>query len=114
MKYAVIFLLFFSNMAFADDCKITTVTIEHDGKMETESSTICKEGNEVTATVKVGDIILENEVGRSKVKKYFTYRNARCRMFTEHHVVNKQLHDHYGVICETQEGGPDWVVVDKW
>jgi hypothetical protein len=97
-----------------DNCKITTVTIERNGHVETETATICKEGADVNDTVKVGDIILENEVGHAVMKKYFTYRNARCRMFTEHHVVNKQLHDHYGVICQTEKNSPQWIVVDKW
>lgn len=115
MKRLLLTLLFICNTALADDnCKITTVTIERNGQVETETATICKEGQDVNDTVKVGDIILENEVGRSRVAKYFTFRNARCRMFTEHHVVNKQLHDHYGVICQTEKNSPQWIVVDKW
>lgn len=115
MRYLIISLLCFCNIAFADDnCKTVTVTIERNGQVEAETATICKEGQDINDTVKVGDIVLENELGRAAVRKYFTYRNARCRMFAEHHVVNKQLHDHFGVICQVEKNSPNWMVVDKW
>lgn len=113
MKYFVILLLV-CNTAWADDCKTTTVVIDRNGVTESETAVVCKEGGDIKSTVKVGDVILESEVGRSKIRKYFSFRNSRCRIFTEHHVANKQLHDHYGVICQTGEDSNQWIVVDKW
>lgn len=114
MKYLIIALLFFCNISFADECKTTTVTVEHtDGKVETESATVCKDGQTVAPKVKIGDVILESELPKAKVRKYFNYKNSRCRMFAEHVAENKQLKEYYGVICQLDDS-ENWIVVDKW
>ena len=114
MKYLIATLLFLSHTAWASDCKTTTVTIEKDGKVSSETATVCKEGNPIDRTVKVGDVILESEVGESKVTKYFNYNNTRCRMFKEHTAKDKVLHVYNGVICQIDNSGANWLVVDKW
>ena len=112
MKYIITLLLLLANTSWAQDCKTTTVTIEKDGKVSRETATICKEGGPIDRTVKIGDIILESEVGQAKVTKYFNYNNTRCRMFSEHTAKEKVLHVYYGVICQVDSA--DWLVVDKW
>lgn len=114
MKKFLFILMFASQLACADNCKVTTVTTENDGKVESQSATVCKENEHVQTQVKVGDMILEDEVGKSKVTKYFNYNNARCRMFQENLPINKELHVYYGVICQTDNTGANWIVVDKW
>ena len=114
MKYLFWLALLFSPFAYADRCKVTTVEIERNGKMEAEITTVCKEGTGEYPKIKIGDVITESEVKRSRVDKYFNYRNSRCRMFTEHYPKDGQMQVYYGVICQTDNIGQNWLVVDKW
>ena len=85
------------------------------GNFETEAVTVCKEGEEDLADdIQIGDTILETEVGRSKMNKYFEYQNARCRMFTQKMSKNRQLRVFNGVICQVDNSDANWIVVDKW
>jgi hypothetical protein len=84
------------------------------GKFSTEAVTICKEGTTTIQKIKKGDHILENEVGKSKINKYFTYNNARCRMFTERNDFKGTLAVYHGVICQIDNSDTNWLVVDKW
>ena len=84
------------------------------GEFSTESVTVCKEGVDTIGKLKIGDIILETEVGKSKVEKYFTHQNARCRMFKQVYGENRELKVYYGVICQTDNLGANWIVLDKW
>ena len=85
------------------------------GKFSTEAVTICKEGTTTIQKIKKGDHILESEVGKSKIDKYFTYNNARCRMFTERNEFKGELAVYHGVICQIDNSDTNWmVVVDKW
>lgn len=113
MKKLFISLLLVTSNTWATECKTTTVSIERNGKIESESATVCKEGSPIERKIYVGDIILENEVGKSKVSEYFIYRNTKCRMFTEHTAKNKELRIYHGVICQINNK-EDWLVIDKW
>lgn len=84
------------------------------GKFNSEAVTVCKEGTATLQKIKKGDHILENEVGRSKMDKYFTYQNTRCRMFTERTSDKGELRVYHGVICQIDKGDTNWLVVDKW
>jgi hypothetical protein len=84
------------------------------GRFKTESITVCREGRAIPPTVKVGDQILESEVSKSKMDRYFTFRNSRCRMFTERAVKNQDLIVYHGVICQIDKSDTNWLVVDKW
>lgn len=84
------------------------------GNFQTESITVCQEGGQLNRKIRIGDTILENEVGKSKITKYFTYRNSRCRMFTERNAVQNELRVYNGVICQVDNSNTDWIVVDKW
>jgi hypothetical protein len=84
------------------------------GKFSTEAVTICKEGTTTIQKIKKGDHILETEVGKSKIDKYFTHNNARCRMFTERNDFKGTLAVYHGVICQIDNSNTNWLVVDKW
>jgi hypothetical protein len=84
------------------------------GTFQTESVVSCKEGDILPPKIKKGDTILENEVAKFKVKKYFTYKGARCRMFQEHYSVDRELREYHGVICQIDNSDTNWLVVDKW
>ena len=114
MKKLIILSIFLSQMAFANNCKVTTIVTENNGRVDSETATICKEGVTVEPRVKIGDVILENEVGKSKIEKYFTYKGSQCRMFTEHAVKDKKLKMYNGVICQLDHSDTNWIVVDKW
>jgi hypothetical protein len=115
MKHIIFALLLLASNAHADNCKTTTVVVENDGKVDTETATVCKEGTQVQPNIKIGDVILENEVSQNpKVKDYFRYKNSRCRMFIEHSARNKELYVNHGVICQLDGSETNWLVVDKW
>lgn len=114
MKNLLILLFFVSQIAVAGDCKVTTVTIEKNGKVEAETRTVCKEGTAPDPKIKIGDIVLESEVGVSKIDNYFTYRRQRCRIFEDQGIFQKQVRDYYGVICQIEKDSSNWIVVDKW
>jgi len=113
MKKYLILLMLVSAQAYATNCKVTTVQIENDGRFQTETATVCKEGADIRK-IKVGDIILEIEVGKSKIDKVFNYRNSQCKMFTESAVKNSELRVYHGVMCQLDNNKANWLVVDKW
>jgi hypothetical protein len=114
MKNLLILAFFISQLAFAGDCKVTTVTIERNGQVEAETRTVCKEGETPNTKLKIGDIISENEVATSRIGNYFIYRKHRCRIFEDQGLFRKQVRDYYGVICQTEKDSLNWIVVDKW
>ena len=84
------------------------------GKFKTEAVTICSEGDAALHKLRIGDLILENEVGRIESEGYFQYRNSICRLFVERRGINRKLMVYHGVICKTDEVGLNWIVVDRW
>lgn len=88
--------------------------ISLDGLFQAESVTVCREGGQVNQKIQIGDTILESEVGKSKINKYFEYRGNRCRMFTDHNLVSGGLREYHGVICQHDKSATNWVVIDKW
>lgn len=83
------------------------------GKFKTEAVTSCNEGA-VPTKLKIGDTILETEVGPSPIKKKFKYKGATCRMFQEHYTVDRELRTYNGVICQIDNSDTNWLIVDKW
>lgn len=85
------------------------------GTFSTETVSSCTDGKTMlNREIKKGDLILENEVGRSKMNEYFTYQGNRCRMFHEKYDQDRTLKQRYGVICQTRKSAADWEVIDKW
>lgn len=84
------------------------------GKFQTEAITVCKDGRSSGVKINTGDTILEGEVAWTKNGKYFNYRNSKCRLFIERRELNRQLNVNYGVICQLDSVGINWIVVDKW
>ena len=82
------------------------------GKYQTESMVVCREGQpKQYQPLKKGDEGLENEFGYADQKKYFSYKGAKCRYFSERYN-NGKLQFSKGVIC--QNANELWTVVDKW
>lgn len=82
------------------------------GKFEAESITVCKDkGTPKFKVLRIGDEILETEVGRVDNSKYFKYNGTTCRRFRERYNDGK-LRVNTGVICQADNGF--WTVVDKW
>jgi hypothetical protein len=85
------------------------------GNFQTEAITVCKDGQIPNRKIRKGDIIMENEVGTSKIDGYYPYKTFKsCRNFTEQYYESKQLKVYYGVICKVDNVGDNWVVMDKW
>ena len=115
MKYSLIAGLFVSQIALADNCKVTSASVERDGKFQKESITVCKEGVLEFPKLKIGDTILENEVGLSNVDAgYFKHNNAICRLFTDRVTQKGRLRVYHGVICQVDNSDTNWLIVDRW
>jgi hypothetical protein len=84
------------------------------GKFKTEAITSCSEGTIPLTKLKIGDTILANEVSPSPIKKTFKFKGATCRMFQEHHTVDRELRTYNGVICQISNSDTNWLIVDKW
>jgi hypothetical protein len=83
------------------------------GVFQTESITVCNEGGNVKfQPVKVGDLVMDNELGRLDRGQNFKYHNSNCRLFREKYEQNKQFRVNHGVMCQTDH--QEWIVVDKW
>ena len=104
-----------STVALADDCRVTTASVESDGQFKTETITVCKEGEAVAQKVKIGDTVLETEMGKSNAKVgYFKYRNSTCRLFSERLTEKGKLRVNHGVMCQVDNSPTNWLIVDKW
>lgn len=68
--------------------------------------------------VRIGETIWESEVDihrNPKERKYFDYKQTKCRMFTERHNKDKNLFTYQGIICKMSTSvGSRWRVVDKY
>lgn len=94
----------------------SNLLVELGGRFATDSVTVCDDNGstDLVDNVQIGNTILENEVGPSKLNNYFNYHNARCRFFTQRLVKNTILRVYNGVICEVDNSHTNWIVVDKW
>lgn len=84
------------------------------GNFRADSVTVCQTNKPIERRIRIGDTILESEVGTSAVTKLFKHKGAQCRMFTERLAVNGKLKVYNGVICQVDNSTTDWLVVDKW
>jgi hypothetical protein len=110
----LITLLLSSQIAWAE-CDVKSASaVSASGQFSSESITICREGQKVERKIRAGDLILETEVGRSKVDLYFKYQNMRCRNFTEQYFEIGVIKRYYGVICQANPNDANWMVMDKW
>jgi hypothetical protein len=80
------------------------------GKYQSESMLVCGKGTAQNRPWKIGDEGLENEFGMVANKKYFKFKGANCRYFSERYN-NGRLQFSKGVICQNDQL---WSVVDKW
>lgn len=85
------------------------------GKISAESTMVCKEGViPKKAIYKIGESVMESQMPKSKVDKYFTYNGQRCRLFQQSLEKNRETRTYYGVICQSKNDSDKWTIVDKW
>ena len=83
------------------------------GKYQTETITTCGDGRmDLSKPVKIGNKIMEDEVGFVPGRDYFNYNHSKCRLFRERYVARNILRVTHGVICQLDDH--EWIVVDKW
>ena len=115
MKKLLLIALLSTNAWATDACRVTSASAEIGGEFKTETITVCKEGELVAQKIKIGDTILETEVGKSNVKVgYFKHQNSICRLFSERLTEKGKLRVNHGVICHIDNSPTNWIVVDKW
>lgn len=84
------------------------------GNFRADAVTVCQTKPNVQRRIRIGDTILESEVGASTVTKYFKYKGTLCRMFTERLSSDGKLKVYNGVICQVDNVDTNWLVIDKW
>ena len=84
------------------------------GNFRADAVTVCQTNKPIERRIRIGDTILESEVGTSVVTNMFKHKGAQCRMFTERLAVDGKLKVYNGVICQVDNSTTDWLVVDKW
>jgi hypothetical protein len=114
MKKLLLLIALIGNNALASNCKVTTVTIENNGVVQAETATVCKDSEMISDRIRKGDIILESEVSKSIMDKYFTYKKQQCRFFVEDVAVKGVIKEFHGVICRVPNSTTNWLVMDKW
>jgi hypothetical protein len=83
------------------------------GTFRTDTVTACIEGGAPQKKLKIGDAILEAEVGSSPIKQYFMHDMSRCRMFQDRIDTVDKTVTYNGVICQIKHTNY-WRIVDKW
>ena len=68
--------------------------------------------------VRIGEVVWESETDmhrHEQERKYFDYKQTKCRMFTERNSKDRNLYTYQGIICkaDTNPNGK-WQVVDKY
>jgi hypothetical protein len=68
--------------------------------------------------VRIGEVVWDSETDmhrNEQERKYFDYKQTRCRMFTERNAKDRNLYTYQGIICkaDTNPNGK-WRVVDKY
>lgn len=85
-------------------------------KVTADTQLVCSDAEEIRVrSVKIGEVIWESEVDlhrNPQERKYFDYKQTKCRMFTERNVKYRNLFTYQGVICKINDS--KWRVVDKY
>ena len=68
--------------------------------------------------VRIGEVVWDSETDmhrHEQERKYFDYKQTRCRMFTERNAKDRNLYTYQGIICkaDTNPNGK-WRVIDKY
>lgn len=114
MKKIILLLFFLTQSVWAEQCIVKSAAQESDGNLDAQTIVVCDSRGVPKKNVKVGDLVLEPEMGRGPVAKYFTYNNARCRMFMDRLAISGELKVYHGVICQVENSHEDWIVISKW
>lgn len=68
--------------------------------------------------VRIGEVVWESETDmhrHEQERKYFDYKQTRCRMFTERNARDRNLYTYQGIICKVNSSpNSKWRVVDKY
>jgi len=68
--------------------------------------------------VRIGEVIWESETDMHRhpdERKYFDYKQTKCRMFTERNARDRNLYTYQGIICKMDSlPNSKWRVVDKY
>jgi hypothetical protein len=68
--------------------------------------------------VRIGEVIWESETDmhrHEQERKYFDYKQTRCRMFTERNAKDRNLYTYQGIICKVNSTpNSKWRVIDKY
>lgn len=100
---------------YARDRARKNLLLDLGGKISAESTMVCKEGRmPKLIDYRVGDTVLESQMPRAKVDKYFAYNGQRCRLYQQSIERNRETRNYFGVICQSNSDPNKWSIVDKW
>jgi hypothetical protein len=68
--------------------------------------------------VRIGEVVWESETDmhrHTQERKYFDYKQTKCRMFTERNTKDRNLYTYQGIICKVDSlPNSKWRVIDKY
>lgn len=68
--------------------------------------------------VRIGEVVWESETDmhrHEQERRYFDYKQTKCRMFTERNAKDRNLYTYQGIICKVDSlPNSKWRVVDKY
>jgi hypothetical protein len=88
-------------------------------RVTADTQMVCSDMEDIRIRpVRIGETIWESEVDMHRhpnERKYFDYKQTKCRMFTERNAKDRNLFTYQGVICRiSKSAGSKWRVVDKY
>jgi hypothetical protein len=106
--------------ARALDVGIGTVLAEVEpNTISSDTQMVCSDLPDIRIRpVHIGEVIWESETDMHRhpqERKYFDYKQTKCRMFTERNAKDRNLYTYQGIICKVDSGPySKWRVVDKY
>jgi hypothetical protein len=84
-----------------------------------DSQMVCSDLQEIRVrAVHIGELIWESETDmhrNAQERKYFDYKQTKCRMFTERNAKDRNFYTYQGIICKADSSpNSKWQVVDKY
>jgi hypothetical protein len=84
-----------------------------------DSQMVCTDMPDIRVrSVRIGELIWESETDmhrNEQERKYFDYKQTKCRMFTERNVKDRNFYTYQGIICKADSTpNSKWQVVDKY
>jgi hypothetical protein len=88
-------------------------------RVTSDTQMVCSDVTDIRIRpVRIGETVWESETDmhrHEQERKYFDYKQTKCRMFTERNAKDRNLYTYQGIICKVDTlPNSKWLVVDKY